>query len=94
MLHQQAGEQLLRHYGKRAPQIATQLAIHFEQGRDFPRAVEYLIHAGDHAAKLYGYAEAERHYTRALNLAQNFLKNSSRNTLLRSITNAAQSITR
>jgi tetratricopeptide (TPR) repeat protein len=70
MLHQQAGEQLLRHYGKRAPQIATQLAIHFEQGRDFPRAVEYLTHAGDHAAKLYGYAEAERHYTRALNLAQ------------------------
>jgi tetratricopeptide (TPR) repeat protein len=70
MLHQQAGEQLLHHYGKRAPQIATQLAIHFEQGRDFPRAVEYLTHAGDHAAKLYGYAEAERHYTRALNLAQ------------------------
>jgi len=70
LLHQQAGEQLLRHFGKRAPQIATQLAIHFEQGRDFPRAVEYLIHAGDHAAKLYGYAEAERHYTRALNLAQ------------------------
>ncbi len=70
LLHQQAGEQLLRHYGKRAPQIATQLAMHFEQGRDFPRAVEYLIHAGDHAAKLYGYAEAERHYTRALKLAQ------------------------
>ncbi|HKN83585.1 MAG TPA: AAA family ATPase, partial [Pyrinomonadaceae bacterium] len=68
MLHKQAGEQLLQHYGKRAPQIATQLALHFEQGRDFPRAVEYLIHAGDHAAKLYGYAEAERHYTHALSL--------------------------
>src|SRR6185295_4081416 len=48
LLHQQAGEQLLRHHGKRAPQIATQLARHFEQGRDFQRAVEYLIHAGDH----------------------------------------------
>jgi serine/threonine protein kinase/tetratricopeptide (TPR) repeat protein len=70
MLHQQAGDQLLSHYGKRAPQIATQLALHFEQGRDFPRAIEYLIHAGDHAAKLYGYAEAEEHYTRALNLVQ------------------------
>ncbi|HEV8429871.1 MAG TPA: protein kinase [Pyrinomonadaceae bacterium] len=70
LLHQQAGEQLLQHYGKRAPQIATQLAIHFEQGRDFSRAVEYLIHAGDHSAKLYGYAEAERHYTRALSLVQ------------------------
>src|SRR4029079_5776939 len=70
LLHQQAGEQLLSHYGKRAPQIATQLAIHFEQGRDFPRAVEYLTHAGDHAAKLYGYSEAERHFSAALNLAQ------------------------
>ncbi|HEY0764409.1 MAG TPA: protein kinase [Pyrinomonadaceae bacterium] len=68
LLHQQAGEQLLKHHGKRAPQIATQLAIHFEHGRDFTRAVEYLIHAGDHAAKLYGYAEAERHYSRALSL--------------------------
>ena len=70
MLHQQAGEQLLSHYGKRAPQIATQLAMHFEQGRDFPRAVGFLIHAGDHAAKLYGYAEAEKHYTHALKLVE------------------------
>lgn len=70
LLHQKAGEQLLGHYGKRAPQIATQLALHFEQGRDFQRAVEYLIHAGDHAAKLYGYAEAERHYTHALSLVE------------------------
>jgi len=69
-LHQQAGEELLRHYGKRAPQIATQLALHFERGRDFGRAVEYLIHAGDHAAKLYGYAEAERHYSQALRLVE------------------------
>lgn len=70
MLHQQAGEQLLLHHGKRAPHIATQLAIHFERGRDFTRAVEYLIHAGDHAAKLYGYAEAEKHYTKALSLVK------------------------
>jgi serine/threonine protein kinase/tetratricopeptide (TPR) repeat protein len=69
-LHQQAGEELLRHYGKRAPQIATQLALHFERGRDFERAVEYLIHAADHAAKLYGYAEAERHYSHALRLVE------------------------
>lgn len=70
VLHQQAGEQLLKHFGKRAPHIATQLAIHFERGRDFPRAVEYLIHAGDNAAKLYGYAEAEKHYTEALRLVE------------------------
>jgi serine/threonine protein kinase/tetratricopeptide (TPR) repeat protein len=68
MLHKQAGEQLVQHYGKRAPQIATQLAMHFERGRDFARAVEFLIHAGDNATKLFAFAEAEKHYTHALNL--------------------------
>jgi serine/threonine protein kinase/tetratricopeptide (TPR) repeat protein len=70
MLHRQAGEQLARHYGKRAPQIATQLALHFDRGRDFARAVEFLIHAGDNATALYGNAEAADHYTRALGLAE------------------------
>lgn len=70
LLHQLAGEQLQHHYGKRSPQIATQLVVHFEQGRDFPRAIENLLHAGDHAAKLYGYAEAEQHYTHALKLVE------------------------
>ncbi|MDQ3174373.1 MAG: protein kinase [Acidobacteriota bacterium] len=70
MLHRQAGEQLAQHYGKRAPQIATQLALHFERGRDFARAVEFLIHAGDNATTLYANAEAADHYTRALSLAE------------------------
>ena len=70
MLHRQAGDQLLGHYGKRAPQIATQLALHFERGRDFARAIEYLIHAGDNATKLYANAEAADHYTHALSLVE------------------------
>ena len=68
MLHRQAGELLLKHYGKRASNLATQLAIHFEQGRDFPRAIEYLIQAGDNATKLYANNEAAGHYTHALSL--------------------------
>jgi len=70
MLHKQAGQQLEKHYGKRAPQLATQLALHFERGRDFARAIEYLIHAGDNAAKFYGNGEAADHYTHALELVQ------------------------
>jgi tetratricopeptide (TPR) repeat protein len=70
MLHRQAGEQLERHYGKRAPQIATQLALHFERGREFRRAIEFLIHAGDNATTLYGNSEANDHYTHALSLVQ------------------------
>lgn len=70
MLHSQAGEQLAQHFGKRAPHIATQLALHFERGRNFVQAVKYLIHAGDNATTLYGNAEAAEHYTRALSLAE------------------------
>jgi len=70
MLHRQAGEQLLKHYGKRAPHIATQLALHFERGRDFSRAVEFLTHAGDNATTLYANDEAHNHYTHALALAE------------------------
>lgn len=69
LLHRQAGAQLVKHYGKQAPRIAGQLAMHFERGRDFERAVEFLIHAGDNAARLYAYAEAVEHYTRAIELA-------------------------
>lgn len=70
LLHQQAGEHLAKHYGKRSLEIATQLAIHFERGRDFAGAVEYLNHAGENATKLYANDEAEKHYTNALRLAE------------------------
>jgi tetratricopeptide (TPR) repeat protein len=70
LLHRQAGEQLAKHYGKQSPRIAGQLAMHFERGRAFERAVEFLIHAGDNAARLYAYAEAVEHYTRAIELAE------------------------
>ena len=68
LLHRQAGEQLVAHYGAEAPRIATQLAMHFERGRDYGRAIEYLTHAGDNATKVYANAEAEQHYSHALGL--------------------------
>jgi len=67
-LHRQAGEHLAAHYKQQSPRIATQLALHFERGRDFEQAVEFLIHAGDNATKLFANAEAEEHYTHALEL--------------------------
>jgi tetratricopeptide (TPR) repeat protein len=68
LLHRQVGELLVRHYGDQAPRIATPLAIHFERGRDFGRAVEYFIMAGDNAAAIYANAEAEEHFSHALGL--------------------------
>jgi len=70
LLHHQAGELLAKYYGNRAGKIATQLAIHFERGRDFDKAIQYLIQAGDNATKLYSSAEAEDHYSRALSLIE------------------------
>ncbi len=70
LLHRQAGEQLALHHGRRAPRIAAKLAVHFERGREFPRAIEYLIHAGDNAARLYANTEAAEHYGHALKLVK------------------------
>ena len=70
LLHQQAGEQLALHYGSQASRIAAQLAMHFERGRDFSQAVEFLIRAGDNATQLYANDEAEKYYSRALVVAE------------------------
>ena len=69
LLHREAGEQLVRHYGHQAPRIAAMLAVHFEQGREFVRAVEYLLHAGDNASRVCAHEKAVEHYSRALSLA-------------------------
>jgi DNA-binding winged helix-turn-helix (wHTH) protein/tetratricopeptide (TPR) repeat protein len=70
LLHLQAGAELVKRYGDQSPRISTQLALHLERGRDFSRAVEYLIHAGDNAERLYAHKEAEGYYTHALSLVE------------------------
>jgi tetratricopeptide (TPR) repeat protein len=70
LLHRQAGEELLRRYGKLAGRVAAPLATHFERGRDPSRAVQYLIQAGDNALQVYANAVAVQHYTRALALVE------------------------
>jgi tetratricopeptide (TPR) repeat protein len=69
LLHSRAGEQLLAHYGDCAPRIAVQLAMHFERGRNWERAIEFLILAGANAMSRQANAQAEDHYTHALSLA-------------------------
>ncbi|MCH7748721.1 MAG: hypothetical protein IH939_11560 [Acidobacteria bacterium] len=67
-LHRQIGQRLLDHYRDQASRIAAPLAVHFERGRDFVRAVDYLIQAGDNATHAYANVEAEALYSRALSL--------------------------
>jgi DNA-binding winged helix-turn-helix (wHTH) protein/tetratricopeptide (TPR) repeat protein len=69
LLHSLAGEQLLAHYGDCASRIAVQLAMHFERGRNWARAIEFLILAGANAMSRQANMQAEEHYTHALSLA-------------------------
>jgi DNA-binding winged helix-turn-helix (wHTH) protein/predicted ATPase len=64
-LHAALGQRLERAWGSRAGEEAATLAMHFEQGRDWPRAVKHLRHAADIAARQYAHREAVGYLLRA-----------------------------
>jgi DNA-binding winged helix-turn-helix (wHTH) protein/predicted ATPase len=64
--HRQIGERKERAYGERAREIAVELALHFEQGRDYRRAVQYLQQAGGNAVQRSANVEAISHLTKGL----------------------------
>jgi len=65
-LHRQIGMRVETGYGLWAGEIAAELAMHFEQGRDARRAVTYLRQAADNALRRYANREAIDHLTRGL----------------------------
>ena len=65
-LHLRTAERLERGHGARAEEIAGELAMHFEHGKDFDRAAQYHHQAGEHALQQHGYREAIEHATRGL----------------------------
>lgn len=67
-LHQRIGHQLEQAYGSQTEQIATDLAVHFERGREYPRAIHYRRASADTALRRYAYREAIAHLTVALEL--------------------------
>ncbi len=67
-LHLRIGARLERGHGQRAAEIAGELAMHFERGRDFERAAQHHRHAGDNAFRHHGYQEATDHARRGLDL--------------------------
>jgi tetratricopeptide (TPR) repeat protein len=70
LLHRRAGETLERlHAAHRGP-VASQLATHFERGRDFSKAIDYLVEAGGTALSRYANAEAVVHFTHGLELVE------------------------
>ena len=67
-LHRQIGEKLLEQHQGEGSRIAAALAVHFDRGRDFARAVDFLVQAADNATEAYANVEAEAMYGRALGL--------------------------
>ena len=67
-LHLRTGERLERAYGPRAGEIAGELAVHFEHGRDIERAAHYRRQAAENALRQHAYREAADHASRALDL--------------------------
>jgi DNA-binding winged helix-turn-helix (wHTH) protein/predicted ATPase len=65
-LHCRIGARLERAYGALAGEIAGELAMHFEAGRDLGRAVRYRVQAADNALRHHGHREAVQHARRAL----------------------------
>jgi predicted ATPase/DNA-binding winged helix-turn-helix (wHTH) protein len=57
-------------YGAQVSEIAAELAVHFEQGRDWPRAVKYLHMAAENAASSFASHEAATLLKRARELTR------------------------
>ncbi len=69
-LHQLIGERAEEVYGERAGEIAAELAMHFEQGHDYRRAVKYLRQAAQNHFLRYANREAIVYLNRALKLLE------------------------
>jgi tetratricopeptide (TPR) repeat protein len=77
-LHQKIGERTEAGYGKRAEEIAAVLAVHFEHGRNYRRAVQYLRQAAETAIRRSAHREAINLLTRGLGLLERLPDTSER----------------
>src|SRR5262249_55200200 len=69
-LHQLIGERGEEVYGDRVGEVAAELAMHFEQGRDYARAVKHLRQAARNHFLRYANREAIAYLSRALDLLE------------------------
>ncbi len=67
-LHEQVGKILESLYGDETDEISVQLARHFLEAGNTPKAIEYLQKAGQRAVRLSANEEAIAHYRKALDL--------------------------
>ncbi len=67
-LHKSIGEWKEFRYQRHRSEMAAELAAHFDEGRDYGRAVYYFQLAAENAVRRYAHREALRYLTRALHL--------------------------
>ena len=67
-LHRQIGTRLEHAYGERTREVAAELAVHFECGRDWQRAVQYLQQAAANAAQRHAPQEVIALLTKGVEL--------------------------
>jgi predicted ATPase/DNA-binding winged helix-turn-helix (wHTH) protein len=67
-LHRQIGERLESGYGTQAQELAAELAVHFEYGQVYQKAVRYREQAAENAIRRSAYQEAIAHLTQGLTL--------------------------
>jgi DNA-binding winged helix-turn-helix (wHTH) protein/predicted ATPase len=77
-LHQRIGERTEAGYGSQTNQISAELARHFEQGRDFRRAVPYLGQAAQSAMHKHAYREAIDLLNKAIQLLETWPETAER----------------
>jgi DNA-binding winged helix-turn-helix (wHTH) protein/tetratricopeptide (TPR) repeat protein len=68
-LHQRIGQRLEALYSQQLSEVGSELAHHFEEGADWPRAVKYLCLAADTAGRRYARWEAMAILQHALDLS-------------------------
>jgi tetratricopeptide (TPR) repeat protein len=77
-LHQQLGERKEAGYGERAREIAPELAVHFTEGRDYGRAVQYYGHASETALRRGTYGNAIAYCQEGLDLLERLPETAAR----------------
>lgn len=70
-LHHRVAERIEQIYGAAADQVASELAEHFEQAREYRRAIAYLRMAARNELRRFANREAAGWLDRALELAEN-----------------------
>jgi len=69
-LHGVVGCALEKAYAKKIDEHLGELALHFLEGGDKDKALDYFLKAGDRAAKIYANSEAASHFQSALVLLE------------------------